>query len=178
MIVNLKPLTFSTFTDLRTENGGDMMSSGPKIVLALALLPSLTRAATFDGWITGSSSIPNGFNNGDFDLDNIASCEAAFGAGSTPASISDFVSGISGITNTDSWVIVGKGPGGEEVMTPTNEGGWVDAEGRYVSLKSNGWIRLGIRPNTNMNSIVEPVYSSDPMTICKVTPLGPLYPTP
>lgn len=154
------------------------MPFGPKIVLALALLPSLTRAATFDGWITGSSSIPNGFNNGDFDLNNIASCEAAFGAGSTPASISDFVSGISGITNTNSWVIVGKGPGGEELMTPTGEGGWVDAEGRYVSLKSNGWIRLGIRPNTNMNSIVEPVYSSDPMTICKVTPLGPLYPTP
>ena len=38
MIVNLRPLTFSTFTDLRTENGGDMMSSGPNIVLALALI--------------------------------------------------------------------------------------------------------------------------------------------
>jgi hypothetical protein len=136
------------------DGGGDCTETGKDPV------------TTFSGWTWGSSEI----NDTNFDIKNINYCKSTFGDNSRPANIDDYVDGIAGITAENSWVCVAKGAGGELATISPADGsasftGWKDAKGRFVSLKNYGHIRMGIRPNTDVTSMSQPVYSTQPMTV-------------
>jgi len=91
-----------------------------------------------------------------------AKCTNAF-AGSRPAAIDDFVKGISGLPasqqTTSSWFCVSLGPG-FTINKQIGDGAYYDKDGRMGALKTNAWIRVGIRPNTDLTTMVDPVYST------------------